>query len=279
MSTYDSVVRINVFEAVGIEIEARPEFRTEMEHRLVKQWGAGGQKWQAGKCKICGTAIADHTQTVEILGSPMTFVLGCCDACTDVRNAHYNRSDLSRSASVSMHPLWDELCPELYKELIDGLPDTICKAAFSRVTDWRPSQVGRGLICTGDSGAGKTTALWSLFRALERTQTNVTFLTAVELQRQLSIAARDIKDVKHLTHCRVLMVDDLGKEKLTASVAALLWEVIDARYAHRRPLVITTRYAGAAFEERFGDAILGKDIRRRLLNCCDVVQFKPENQA
>jgi DNA replication protein DnaC len=71
----------------------------------------------------------------------------------------------------------------------------------------------------------------------------------------------------------VLLIDDLGKEKLTSAVAALLWELIDARYSNRRPMVITTRYGGAEFEARFGDVVLGTDIRRRVTECCDVVSF------
>lgn len=269
---YEEQVVANVFEAVGVMIETKPEFRTEMERRLVKHWGEGG-KWQLGQCKICAAKIENPKQQVEVLGSVMQFFFGCCDACTSVRNAHYDRSNLTAQVTTRT-PQWDELCPELYKELIADLPATIDHKAFERIAGWRPAKGGRGLICTGNSSRGKTTSLWALFRGLEIGETNAILLTAVELQRQLSEAARDIKDVKHLTHCRVLMVDDLGKEKLTASVAALLWEVIDSRYANRRPMIITTRYVGKQFEDRFGDATLGIDIRRRLLDCCDIVQFR-----
>ena len=269
---YEETVVQNVLTAVGLNINDKPEFRTEMERRLVQRWGTGNSTWKAGQCKICGTAIPDAVQRVEVLGEVMQFTIGCCDGCTEVRNQHYNRSDLS--ASVSRTPLWDEQCPELYRELVQQVPDAVDKDAYARVLRWRPVKGGRGLILTGASGKGKTTSLWALFRELEVAEASPVFLTAVELQRQLSEAARDIKGVKHLTHCRVLIVDDLGKEKLTASVAALLWEVVDARYASRRPLIISTRFGGPAFEERFGDSVLGRDIRRRLLDCCEVVQFK-----
>lgn len=269
---YEETTLANVFSAVGIVIESKPEHRTEMERSLVQRWGAGDAQWKVGQCKICGGVIKEPKQRVEVLGEEVEFVFGCCNNCTAVRDAHYDRSNLS--APSTRTPNWDEQCPELYKELLGDLPASIDKPALERVSAWRPSKYARGMIITGNSGRGKTTALWALYRGLELGETNPVFLTAVELQRQLSEAARDIKGVKHLTHCRVLMVDDLGKEKLTASVAALLWEVIDSRYANRRPMVITTRYAGAAFEERFGDGVLGRDIRRRLKDCCDVVQFK-----
>lgn len=273
MSYEDNVVA-NVWDAVGISIELRPEFRTELERRLVKRWGDGQTKWIEGVCKICGAVIPNPRQVTELWGQEMVFTFGCCNQCTEIRDAHYSKGRTPSPEGRSRTPLWDEQCPELYKELIDDLPPAIDGQAFAQVVGWMPAKGGRGMILTGNSGKGKTTALWALFRALEQKETNAVFVTAVELQRQLSEAARDVKGVKHLTHTRVLMIDDLGKEKLTASVAALLWEVVDSRYANRRPIVISTRYASHAFEERFGDAVLGKDIRRRLIDCCQVVQFK-----
>lgn len=265
-----------VYDAVGISIEPRAEFRTEMERRLCRRWGDGSATWTEGQCKICGTRLPVSRGVVQILGEETVFVYGCCDDCTEVRDAHYRRS-IEPMASASRTPWWDENCPVLYRELLAApeLPEGIRSPdEFRRVLDWTPKPGGRGLIITGDSGAGKTTAMWGLARSLEEKQYGVVLITAVELQRQLSEAARDIKGVKHLTHCRVLMVDDIGKEKLTSSVAALLWEVVDARYANRRPMVLSTRYGGAAFEARFGDSVLGIDIRRRIVESCDRVVLR-----
>lgn len=269
---YEEIVAQNVLTAVGISIESKPEFRTEMERALAKRWGDSNDTWRQGQCKICGANIPNAIQRVEVLGQEMQFVFGCCDSCTPLRDTHYNRSDLTQG--LSRTPEWDEQCPALYKDLIANPPTSIDTQTMQRVAGWRPQQDGKGLILTGATGKGKTTSLWALFRGLELSDTRCILLTAVELQRQLSEAARDIKGVKHLTHCRVLIIDDLGKEKLTASVAALLWEVVDTRYANRRPIIISTRYAGPTFEDRFGDGVLGKDIRRRLRNCCEIVQFR-----
>ena len=262
-----------VYDAVGISIEPRAEFRTEMERRLCRRWGDGSATWTEGHCKICGNRLPVSRGVVQILGEEAVFVYGCCDDCTEIRDAHYRRST-EPMTSASRTPWWDEHCPALYRDLLaaDELPEAIRKPdAFRRLLDWVPQVGGRGVVVTGRSGAGKTTAMWGLARSLEEKQYGVVLLTAVELQRQLSEAARDIKGVKHLTHCRVLMIDDLGKEKLTASVAALLWEVVDSRYANRRPMILTTRYGGEEFEQRFGDHTLGVDIRRRLAESCDMV--------
>lgn len=261
-----------VYDAVGISIEPKAEFRTDMERRLARKWGDGSATWAEGHCKICGNRLPISRGVFEILGVETVFVYGCCDDCTPIRDAHYSRT-VQEQQTISRTPWWDENCPALYKELVDNVPDTVRRKGYDRVTQYVPTQNGKGLVITGLSGAGKTTAMWALARELERREYGCTFLTAVELQRQLSEAARDIKSIKHLTHCRVLLIDDLGKEKLTASVAALLWELIDSRYANRRPMVITTRYGGADFEARFGDSVLGVDIRRRIAESCEPVMF------
>ena len=69
------------------------------------------------------------------------------------------------------------------------------------------------------------------------------------------------------------MIDDLGKEKLTPSVASLLWEVLDRRYGLGHPLVLTTQFSGAQLEQRFGEEHLGQSIRRRLNEVCFTVPF------
>jgi len=71
----------------------------------------------------------------------------------------------------------------------------------------------------------------------------------------------------------VLMVDDIGKEKSTPAIAALLWEVLDKRYGRGLPIVLTTRFSGVELRGRFGEECLGDDIVRRLNELCSGVNF------
>jgi DNA replication protein DnaC len=190
----------------------------------------------------------------------------------DLVREHYDGTQ--RPANVTLTPQWDEQCPPLLKEAITGqLPAVIDRAAYNRVVAWRPTAGGKGLFVLGPSGTGKTTALWALARELEREGCAPLILTGVELGRQLSQAARDISSVEHLWRCRVLMIDDLGKEKSTPAMAALFWEVLDKRYLHQRPLVFTSRFDGDAMRVRFGEECLGDDIRRRINELCRGVRF------
>jgi DNA replication protein DnaC len=103
-------------------------------------------------------------------------------------------------------------------------------------------------------------------------------LRAIELGRQLSTAARDLKDVQHLCRCRVLMIDDLGKEKANPAMSSLLSEVFDARYGDRLPVIVTTRFSSKELRDRFAEPSIGEDICRRLFELCDGVQFNAAAQ-
>ena len=75
------------------------------------------------------------------------------------------------------------------------------------------------------------------------------------------------------------MIVDLCKEKMTPSVASLLWEVLDRRYGLGHPLVLTTQFSGSQLEQRFGEEHLGQSIRRRLNEVCFTVQFSDRTDA
>ena len=119
-----------------------------------------------------------------------------------------------------------------------------------------------------------------LARELEREGRKPVMLTAVELYRRLARAARDAEAVPDLWGCSVLMIDDLGKEKVSPAAASLFWEVLDRRYQAGLPVILTTRWEGGDLRERFGEAYLGDDILRRLNALCSRVLFvlKPVKQ-
>jgi DNA replication protein DnaC len=176
---------------------------------------------------------------------------------------------------VTQTPWWDEFCPTVYREIIEAKawPDHCDKAALKAVALWGPS-MQTGLCLHGPSGTGKTLALWAKARQLERTGSKPVMLSAVEFARKLSTAARDLTKAEWLMQCGVLIIDDLGKEKLTAAVAPLLWEVIDERNNRRRPTLISSRFSGSQFVARFTDEVLGEDIRGRIADCSTVVHFR-----
>lgn len=273
METIGSLEAMRVYEATGVRVERDPARRSAMEKRMVETWSEGSS-WEMGRCKVCATPFV--SEPVELWGIEIPVTV--CESCATMVTDHY-RCDREQEQVVTQNPWWDETCPPNYRELITAKrwPDHCDRKAIERVQAWTTSDT-KGLVLLGSSGAGKTLSLWAKARDLERAGIKPVFLSAVEFARKLAIAARDLDKAEWLMRARVLMVDDLGKEKLSAAVAPLIWEVLDARNNHRLPTLISTRFRGDDFVARFSEPILGEDIRGRIVESCTVIQFGLDRQ-
>jgi DNA replication protein DnaC len=122
------------------------------------------------------------------------------------------------------------------------------------------------LVLAGPPGTGKSVAaswwLWSWIRdernwPMERDWIGAfrhkpaVFITAAKLAR---LDRFDDKIMDRLLIAGRLVLDDLGAEFLDAKgfLASLLDEIINERYAARRPVVMTTNCTGPMFRERYG---------------------------
>lgn len=280
----------NVERATGIRISPEPRKRSRLHLRLASTWGNGQRPdWEPGQgiCKVCGIRFCEpgeESHTFPISGATMTLQSTVCgDARQDLNSCnalvleHYEPyGGITSNSEVSEHPKWDEMCPARFKSAVDLNPPapTVDATKLAQVAAWRPGgPEKKGLYLLGSSGTGKTTAFWKLARELEKEGTAPVVLTSLELSRILQEAARDIRDVDWLTRCRVLMVDDLGKERATPAASALFWGVLDGRYGNGLPCVFTSRFSSKELAERFGEASIGQDIIRRLFEICDGVMF------
>lgn len=264
----------NVRAAVGLEINNEPQFRRPWEQQLAHTWGDGEKgEWVHGLCKGCACSIDSSSVVAECLGAAIELTATVCDECMQLVRAHYNPSPDDMPAA-SPTPKWDEKCPERLKSVILGetRPPAMDWAAFERVKGWEVAPKGLALI--GDEGSGKTSAMWALYRELESQGLAPILLGSLEMSRILGEAARDIKDVGWMARCRVLMIDDLGKERASPGVASLFWEVLNERYNRNLPLIVSSRFTGEDFVRRFGEPHLGEDIRRRLNALCSPVMFR-----
>jgi len=270
----------NVARLVGLEIDPNPSKRTRWQLRLAKTWGAGSrEEWHFGApiCRGCGDDMDSTPFAREVAGNTVTLPVTVCSDCMEMVREHYDPANANTGSEVSLTPKWDEDCPPRFQEVIAGgtaMPPAVDHTAYERVTGWRPGD-GKGLAIVGPEGTGKSLSLWALARELEREGTQPVVMSGVELGRILARAARDIEAVDWLCRARVLMIDDLGKERATPAVGALMWELFEKRYQRRSPLIITTRFSGEAMRDRFSEAFLGDDIRRRLNELCHAVRFQP----
>ena len=77
---------------------------------------------------------------------------------------------------------------------------------------------------------------------------------------------------KSLIFADVVLLDDLGKEKLTERCEVELFNLIEERSQHCRPVIVTTNANGQTLEDRFDDDRSGPFLRR-VREFCDSVPF------
>jgi DNA replication protein DnaC len=127
---------------------------------------------------------------------------------------------------------------------------------------------GACLVLSGVSGTGKThLAVAIAYRAIQN-GFEARFTTATALIDELSTAARRGR-LRHVlptyTHPHVLVIDEVGYLSYGPDAANVLFQVVNDRHLHRRPMVFTTNKPLAAWGRVLHDPDLAEAILDRVL--------------
>jgi DNA replication protein DnaC len=138
------------------------------------------------------------------------------------------------------------------------------QTAFNYALEF-PNCNGQGLIFTGDVGTGKTHLAAAIANyVMDEYVNTVYFSGSVEMLNALksSYNAEDknaSSKLMNIIHdCDLLIIDDLGKEKLTEWSRETLYGIINYRYEHELPIIITTNYNANDLANRIGQATMSR---------------------
>src|SRR3989454_1017966 len=127
---------------------------------------------------------------------------------------------------------------------------------------------GQSVIFSGPSGTGKThLAIAIAYRAIQN-GFDALFTTATALIEDLSAATRAGKlrpVLPTYTHPAVLVIDEVGYLGYGPDAANVLFQVVNDRYLHHRPMIFTTNKPLAAWGRVLHDADLAEALLDRVL--------------
>lgn len=117
----------------------------------------------------------------------------------------------------------------------------------------------RGFWMGGASGCGKTMAAAVLADEIMQRGIGVRFMHAVALFDRL-VSFRDMTDLwNELVAPRVLIVDDLGREHDAEWPMAKFTWLVEERYGHRAPIIVTSNREPSDFrEDASWEAVIGR---------------------
>lgn len=108
---------------------------------------------------------------------------------------------------------------------------------------------GTGIIFYGPYGVGKTHLACSIANELIKMQKSVIFGSTIEFfgiikkSYNNEIEENESKIISEFINWDVLIIDDLGKEKPSEWVLEKLYYIINERYEHNKPIIITTNFS------------------------------------
>jgi len=169
----------------------------------------------------------------------------------------WEQANLGPRFSRSTFDTWEER---------DGT-DRAYRTVKDYVAGW-PGDDGLGILLVGPAGCGKSHLAAAAVQALLDKGALCIFQSVPELLKRIRAAygadgSEDGDLVKALEECDLLVLDDLGSERWTPWAEEQIYTLIDHRYRHEKPVIVTTNMSLKRLE-----SALGTRIMDRLVDMC-----------
>lgn len=128
------------------------------------------------------------------------------------------------------------------------------------------------LMVWGEYGNGKSHLAAAVAHEVQRKGHTVVFQTLPELLERIrgSFNDKQFKETEKdimtaLQSCSLLVLDDVGAEKVSDWVQDVLFRIVDGRYRQRRPIFYTTNLKPSELKDRVGPRIYDRMIETSIL--------------
>ena len=214
--------------------------------------------------EIHSCAICFESMTIPelVVGGRKLTLSVICDDCHTKQEMKAN-ADAAANRQNRLSGAFESICPPLYRESdLKRIHGDFSEA----VQNWQCSPTG--LYLQGKPGTGKTRASWWLLKREHFKGISVYGLTCTEFARfageqwhseskQRALAEEALERCRRV---KLLMLDDLGKQKMTERAELELFDLLEHRSQNLMPTIITTNTTNpqllAMLSEDRGSAIL-----------------------
>ena len=234
-------------------------------------------------CRECGSPQDCNKGMVEDFGMRSVVCDDCCNAF--LAKQHEESAVGSYKAPIT------DFIPQLYLETeFNELPAearNIWRYGYQFKDDkknididsppiqqWQPSP--KGIYILGASRTGKTRTLCILLKRLYEQGVKFKLFQAGQFHASLveakksNISSAYSRWRNEQINVPVLAIDDLFAEKMTETIQAGLFEVIEQRMARKLPILITTQVKRAEAVKQFNDPLRGEALLNRLRESSDL---------
>lgn len=233
-------------------------------------------------CSMCGK---DSGWSEELFNSPLfgNPEIPKCDPCLEQAMKEDREENGSPNLTKFHQQPIESLIRPLYMDTVINRLPREAQTIWQSMQHWSPNQ-GKGIYMLGNTRMGKTRLLTLLLRKLHQDGHVFKIFYAGEFHAELGAAKRSShyhswRD--EVVNIPILAIDDLFAEKITPTIEAGLFEVINQRMERKLPMLCTTQVRKSDAVARFEDGLRGKALLARFAETCtpyifnnDVMQEK-----
>lgn len=223
-------------------------------------------------CAECGNSF---TYTPAYLGTVEILSPKYCDHCVVKIQRKQETDEKERHLQV-LNQEWADRCPPLYQNTdVARIPAHY----MAYVKNWKLGPIAPAFV--GPAGNLKTR---SAFELLKRFHFAGTWTEAISSTRFAKLCADQFDDDKHqradardvldrIKKCALLLLDDLGKQKMSERVELELFDLLEYRTSNLLPTIWTANADGDQLEGMFSKD-RGEPILRRLAEFSEIASKK-----